>query len=459
MKRRALGGWVAESARLLRESIGKLLLCSSFSREESKAKIASIIESQRLSAFKVSVIIPVNNGMAGARIPRLLDSLASQSHGNIEVIAVDSGSTDGTPEFLLSRGVQVLHIAASDFRHDRSRNLGARAAQGEFLLFTVADAVFDDSEWLRIGIAHLVEWEGTSFSSPQICPNDAPLFSRYLAFKHLNSLRVGAGVQRFGFARSSLIARLAYAIAPMAMRERVIRVDDTNHLVRRKTFERFGFRMHTCEDMVFGYDLIRSGGVFIYSGLTGITHFHTYDDPVRFFRRCAADYQVHLLVTHARPRRLTKPHEWDRAFCLFALLIGNIQLALDAELPPGENSLTLHIAVVDGLYDKLHGTCTKSITSWMRQLLQQLKLPVPEVDLTEHPSGTFQSEARNIIGELGQAIRVLEKMGIQSVGKGEVVAFLLLCALNLMTLQMARRLHGMEGGSPLAVKFQKLAWA
>jgi len=58
-----------------------------------------------------------------------------------EVIAVDSGSTDGTPEWLEAAGVGVLRVRPEDFGHGKTRNLGLAACQGDLVLLTVQDAL------------------------------------------------------------------------------------------------------------------------------------------------------------------------------------------------------------------------------------------------------------------------------------------------------------------------------
>lgn len=92
---------------------------------------------QSSSPILVSVVVPVYNG---ARcLPRCLESLQHQTHPRVEIIVVDDGSTDGTPD-LVKPPVRLLRTGGRK-GPGVARNIGARAAGGEVLFFTDADVV------------------------------------------------------------------------------------------------------------------------------------------------------------------------------------------------------------------------------------------------------------------------------------------------------------------------------
>jgi len=85
----------------------------------------------------ISVIVPTLD--EAGRIDRTLASIAEQE--DLEVILVDGGSTDGTPELARARGVRVV---SSSPPRSRQMNLGAAAARGDIYLFLHADTLLPE---------------------------------------------------------------------------------------------------------------------------------------------------------------------------------------------------------------------------------------------------------------------------------------------------------------------------
>ncbi len=89
--------------------------------------------------MKLSVVVPTHNKRD--LLERTLEALAAQEvAGGWEVVVVDDGSRDGTPELLAGRqGVPAgrLHVLRSEHNRGRAaaRNLGVRAAVGHWVLF------------------------------------------------------------------------------------------------------------------------------------------------------------------------------------------------------------------------------------------------------------------------------------------------------------------------------------
>lgn len=90
----------------------------------------------------VSVVIPTYNRKETLEV--VLPSLFRQNHPKeaFEIIVVDSGSTDGTIEFLKSFQDRNLRFFSQENRgRSGARNKGIREAKGDLVLFTDADII------------------------------------------------------------------------------------------------------------------------------------------------------------------------------------------------------------------------------------------------------------------------------------------------------------------------------
>lgn len=106
-------------------------------------------EAINLSNAGVSVVIRTLN--EAQHLPALLQAVAEQDTAGleVEVVLVDSGSTDGTLAIAERFGCRILHIRREEFSFGRSLNMGCAAAQGDILVFTSGHCVPTDSAWLR----------------------------------------------------------------------------------------------------------------------------------------------------------------------------------------------------------------------------------------------------------------------------------------------------------------------
>lgn len=85
----------------------------------------------------VSVIIPTFN-RAGV-VTRAIDSVLGQTYHPLEVMVVDDGSTDETPEVLKSYGDAVVSIVQDNAGPSAARNRGIRESSGDLIAFLDSD--------------------------------------------------------------------------------------------------------------------------------------------------------------------------------------------------------------------------------------------------------------------------------------------------------------------------------
>ncbi|GAB2571288.1 glycosyltransferase family 2 protein [Spirosoma areae] len=93
----------------------------------------------------VSVVMPVYNGER--YITEAVESILSQQYTNLELLILDNGSTDGTPDLLarfaqLDRRIRLLHEPKPlGYGGEVASNIAARQAKGEFIAKLDADDV------------------------------------------------------------------------------------------------------------------------------------------------------------------------------------------------------------------------------------------------------------------------------------------------------------------------------
>lgn len=85
----------------------------------------------------VSVIIPVYN--CEKYVGPAIDSVLAQTYRDFELIVVNDGSTDGTPEVLSKYAGKIVRIDQENKNVAEARNTGVRAARGKYLAFLDSD--------------------------------------------------------------------------------------------------------------------------------------------------------------------------------------------------------------------------------------------------------------------------------------------------------------------------------
>lgn len=96
----------------------------------------------------VSVLIRTKN--EARDISKALELIRNQSWQPIEIIVVDSGSTDRTVEIVKQHSdINLIQIAPEEFTFGRSLNIGFQAARGEVVVSLSAHAFPCDCYWLE----------------------------------------------------------------------------------------------------------------------------------------------------------------------------------------------------------------------------------------------------------------------------------------------------------------------
>lgn len=198
--------------------------------------------------FDVSVVVPTYNG--GTQFETMLQLLKQQkSCGSVELVIVDSGSTDGTVELCYQYGVTLVQITQEQFSHSYARNLGAETACGTILVFMTQDALPSSERWLSEMIAPVLAGEADAVSCSEECPEGTDLYYRILNYGHASFV----GTLHEDVSGSKEKCRNKENL------RRYASLSDVACAIKRSTFFRFRHRYDFAEDLDLGIRLLSCG--------------------------------------------------------------------------------------------------------------------------------------------------------------------------------------------------------
>lgn len=90
----------------------------------------------------ILVSILINNYNYGQFLAQAINSALSQTHSNVEVIVVDDGSTDGSPDLIVEYGDRITAVLKENGGQASAMNAGFAASSGQIICLLDADDLF-----------------------------------------------------------------------------------------------------------------------------------------------------------------------------------------------------------------------------------------------------------------------------------------------------------------------------
>ncbi len=381
--------------------------------------IQSIIEGDDvpIEEVTVSVVIPTKNG--GEEFRRVLATMANQKgFRGIETIVVDSGSTDETVELAGRFGSKIIKILPEDFSHSYARNLGASHASGEYLLFTVQDALPPSDSWLHELFSVIKSNDVAAVSCAEFPWESADLFYRAITWNHYRFLEVD---------KEDRIMRYAGSDDHVSLRKNG-QLSDLACLISKDLFTKYKYRTDYGEDLDLGLRLIKDGYDIAFLGSTRIIHSHNrpayyylkrgYVEHM-FLPRIFPDYPIavkgldqvipDVLLTHQVIKSMVEEETWDLQFpcktdAFSKGVIKRFQAAFTAPSPSSAPLCDGHLVdsefqdfldrlvvdhpVASGNARRVDGDLSEAVQSFTKMILAYMEDSYELVD--EHVTGEFR---------------------------------------------------------------------
>ncbi len=247
----------------------------------------------------VTLVLPTRN--AGPEFPQVFARMLDQELDRpLEVVVIDSGSTDGTVDFLKTQlrtqRLRLIEIPHGEFNHGLTRNRGIEEARGEVVVLATQDALPADRHWLQRLVDCFDDPRVAGAYSCQLPRPDAGPFikdrlSRWAAAAREPRVQEIASPEEFE------------SLAPLEKLERSA-FDNVSSSVRRSVARDIPFRRRTFgEDLDWGHRALLAGHRIVFEPRSRVIHSHNYSIGYEM-RRVYLDHQnLHRLFgVHTVPR-------------------------------------------------------------------------------------------------------------------------------------------------------------
>ena len=188
----------------------------------------------------VSVLIPCFN--AERYVGEAIESALAQTHPNVEVVVVDDGSTDGSPDVIRSFGSRIVVEIGPNRGACAARNRALALSHGEFVQFLDADDLLSPNKIERQLPILLRDEADLVFCKGRIFRNGARPVPKKRAIEPLNGADPFVYCLRQGLATEGPLHRRTKLELVGGFREGLVRAQEFDlHLRLTAAGTRIGF--------------------------------------------------------------------------------------------------------------------------------------------------------------------------------------------------------------------------
>ncbi|WP_312833471.1 glycosyltransferase [Sedimentibacter saalensis] len=232
----------------IKEGIKPYLNSNENNKETLILTDVNLYDTEKYYDVNVSIVIPTYN--AEIFIDELINTLKAQKGvKNIEIVVVDSESSDKTIDICEYHNVNLIRITQSDFSHSFARNLGASKACGNYIIFMTQDALPTNDYWVYNMLTPIIKHNVVAVSCWELPRENCELAYRIDSENFANYL---------GIVNSDRIGSLPKDENYESLRKNG-QLNDVSCAIVKSVFDKFKYYGDFAEDLELGVRLIKAG--------------------------------------------------------------------------------------------------------------------------------------------------------------------------------------------------------
>jgi glycosyltransferase involved in cell wall biosynthesis/GT2 family glycosyltransferase len=212
-------------------------------------------------------------------IETCLDTLEQQRGGfELDIVVVDSGSTDSTVEISRARGVRIISIDPADFDYSKALNIGIDQVDADLVISLSAHAIPVDERWLETMTAAFEDPAVAGVSCRQVPWPGAP-------WQEVHRLAYQFGETGSVYSNGGDDEEVVFSNAAS--------------VIRQSVWREHPFTLPAAEDLDWARRVVAAGWKVVYESTAAV--FHSHDEPPR--AQALRMIDIHRLRDEGAPRR------------------------------------------------------------------------------------------------------------------------------------------------------------